>query len=163
MKKNVNKKFIVFAIVVTFLSLTIAPTMGAVNQKIYRNLTDSYKKSTTSNCQTFDLLIITPVQFEKELESLADHKNDVGVSTIVITLDELYEETYLTGGDEPKKIKYFIKTAADEWGIQYVLLVGDFRQMPIRYVYNGDVNHGFHEPCFMPELIRREIPWPAYY
>ena len=114
MKKNVNKKFIVFAIVVTFLSLTIVPTMGAVNQKIYKNLTDSYKKSTTSNYQTFDLLIITPIQFEKELESLADHKNDVGVSTIVITLDELYEETYLAGGDEPEKIKYFIKTAADE-------------------------------------------------
>jgi hypothetical protein len=129
MKKNIYKKIVVFAVVISFLGMIIVPAMGAVNQKIGKNPTDLYKKSTTNNCQTFDLLIITPAQFEKELEPLVDHKNDVGVSTIIITLDELYEETYWAGRDEPEKIKYFIKTAADEWGIQYVLLVGDFKSL----------------------------------
>ena len=157
MKKHIYKKIIVLAVAIAFLGLIIVPAMGAVNQKIDKNPTDLYQKSTTNDCQTFDLLIITPAQFEKELEPLADHKNDVGVSTIIITLDEVYEETYWAGRDEPEKIKYFIKTAADEWGIQYVLLVGDFKQMPIRYVYNGDVNHGFHEPCFISELYYADI------
>jgi len=156
MKKNVNKKFIVFAIVVTFLSLTIAPTMGAVNQKIYKNLDDQHKKPIITSCQIFDLLIITPAQFKKELEPLVDHKNNHGMSTTLVTLTELYDEEFW-GRDNPEKIKYFIKNAFDEWGIKYVLLVGDFRHMPVRYVFNGDVNHGFYEPCFISELYYADI------
>jgi len=157
MRKNIYKKIIVFSVAMVFLGLILVPTMGAVNQKIDKNLTGSYKNSTTSNCQIFDLLIITPAQFEKELESFVEHKRNVGISTIITTLDDVYAEMYWHGRDEPEKIKYFIKTASDEWGIKYVLLVGDFRHMPVRYVFNGDVNHGFHEPCFISELYYADI------
>ena len=156
MKKNVNKKFIVFAIVVTFLGLTIAPTMSAVNQKIYKNLADQHEKSIITSCQIFDLLIITPAQFKKELEPLVDHKNSNGISTTLVTLTKLYDEEFW-GRDNPEKIKYFIRDAIENWGIKYVLLVGDFTQMPVRYVHNEDVNSGFHEPCFISELYYADI------
>jgi len=156
MKKNVNKKFIVFVIVVTFLSLAIASTMGAVNQKIYKNLDDQHKKSITTGCQIFDLLIITPAQFKKELEPLVDHKNNHGMSTTLVTLAKIYDEEFW-GRDNPEKIKYFIRDAIENWGIKYVLLVGDFRHMPVRYVHNEDVNSGFYEPCFISELYYADI------
>jgi len=44
---------------------------------------------------------------------------------------------YWYGRDNPEKIKYFIKTAVEQWGIKYVMLVGDYKKIPVRYVYNA--------------------------
>ena len=159
MGKNIYKKIIVFSVAMVFLGLILVPTMGAVNQKIGKNLTDSYKNSTTSNCQIFDLLIITPAQFEKELESFVEHKRNVGISTIITTLDDVYDEMYWHGRDEPEKIKYFIKSAIEEWGTKYVLLVGGKKgqlplwHFPVRYV---SMDNGW-EPHFISDLYYADI------
>ena len=70
----------------------------------------------------YDMVIITPLEFEKEAQRLAEHKNSMGVSTIVKTTEEIY--ALYSGRDKPEKIKYFIKDAIEEWGIKYVLLFG---------------------------------------
>ena len=43
------------------------------------------------NANQYDLLIISPVEFQSESQRLADHKNSIGMDTMVITLDELIE------------------------------------------------------------------------
>jgi hypothetical protein len=106
---------------------------------------------------TYNLLIIAPDKFEKVLQPLVNHKNEVGISTKLINLTDLYEQMDELGRDEAEKIKYFIKKSIEEWGIEYVLLVGDFRLMPIRYCYNADVNSGYNEPCFISELYFADI------
>ena len=130
------KKIIVFAVVAVFLGLTIAPTMNArITKSNVESLIENIHIQTSYNegISTYDLLIIAPEKFSAILQPLVNHKESVGISTKLVTLDEVYENMFWHGRDKQEKIKYFIKTAADEWGIKYVLLFGDFRQMPIRY------------------------------
>ena len=81
----------------------------------------------------YDMVIIAPGMFSEELQPLIDHKNGRGVQTVLKTTEEIYAE-YL-GRDEPEKIKYFVKDAIENWGIQYVLLVGGAAQVPGRYTH----------------------------
>jgi len=78
----------------------------------------------------YDLVIITPDSFSDYLPPLVTHKNNHGVRTTLITLDDIYDN--FSGRDHPEQIKYFLKHAFDEWGIQYVLLIGDITELPIR-------------------------------
>jgi hypothetical protein len=69
----------------------------------------------------------------------------------------VYSQISEQGRDKPEKIKYFIKYAIETWGIEYVLLVGNFRQMPIRYCYNSEPWAGYPEPFFISELYYADI------
>ncbi|MCK5031650.1 MAG: peptidase C25, partial [Thermoplasmatales archaeon] len=72
--------------------------------------------------ETYDMLIITPDKFSAKLQPLVDHKNSIGVSTILDTTENIYS-TY-NGRDDPEDIKLRIKDAIEELDIQYVLLAG---------------------------------------
>ena len=63
----------------------------------------------------YNLLIISPKSFVDELRPLVCHKNHVGMSTRLVTLCEVYDQMYWHGRDGPEKIKYYIKTAMEEW------------------------------------------------
>ena len=88
--------------------------------------------------ELYDLLIVTPAQFSDALQPLVDHKNSHGISTMLVTLDEIYNGNYFSvqGRDDAEKIKYFIKDAVEQWGIKYVVLVGDIEKMPSRKVWS---------------------------
>jgi hypothetical protein len=79
------------------------------------------------------LVIITPAEFSEQLQPLVDHKNSVGVSTSLVTLEEIYGSYF--GRDQAEQIKYFIRYAIENWNTTYVLLVGDMKKLPIRAVY----------------------------
>jgi len=76
---------------------------------------------------SYDMVIICPSAFSSELQKLVTHKNSVGISTIIKTLGDIYNE--YSGVDEPEQIKYFIKDARETWGIDYVLLVGGLNSL----------------------------------
>ena len=82
------------------------------------------------NLDEYDMVIIAPDIFSEGLQSLVEHKNDIGLNTILKTTEEIYDE--YEGSDEAEKIKYFIKYALEEWDIIYVFLVGDIGYIPIR-------------------------------
>jgi hypothetical protein len=79
------------------------------------------------------LVIITPVEFSEALQPLVEHKNGLGLSTTLVTLEEIYGLYY--GRDDAERIKYFIKEAVEDWDTTYVLLVGDMKKLPIRFTY----------------------------
>ena len=61
------------------------------------------------------------------------------LNTEIISINELQGEIRLSNGTT--KVKYFIKSAMEEWGVRYILLVGgrssQFQSIwycPIRYV-----------------------------
>jgi len=85
----------------------------------------------------YDFVILSPEEYADELEDLVIHKNDRGVITKLVTLDEVYTGTYFPrdGRDESEKIKFFIKHAIDQWGIHSVLLVGGYQGVPTRMVH----------------------------
>lgn len=109
-----------------------------------------------SAIQNYDLLIITPDIFKDELESLVEHKNAHGINTILVPLSTVYDQMFWNGKDNPEKIKYFIKQAKDNWNITYVLLVGDYKKLPIRYVYNNEPSD-YEEPRYISDLYYADI------
>ena len=98
--------------------------------------------------EAYDFLIITPSKFSNNLVQLMEHKESHGFSTIIVTLDEIYNSTYfpLAGRDAQEQIKYFIKNAIENWGTEYVMLVGNKEDMPARYVrtYVIDGNYTYY-------------------
>jgi len=113
----------------------------------------------------YDLLIVTPAQFSDALQPLVDHKNSHGISTMLVTLDEIYNGNYFSiqGRDDAEKIKYFIKDAVEEWGIKYVMLVGGRHGgigtekwwCPVRYA-NLDDNSNW-EMSYLSDLYFADI------
>jgi hypothetical protein len=79
------------------------------------------------------LVIITPTEFSEILQPLVEHKNTCGISTLLVTLDDIYNSYF--GRDNPERIKYFIKDAVENWNTHYVLLIGDMKKLPIRVTY----------------------------
>jgi len=113
----------------------------------------------------YDLLIITPSEFSDALQPLVEHKNSHGVSTMLVTLDEIYNGNYFSvqGRDDAEKIKYFIKDAIEEWGIKYVMLVGGRHGgigtekwwCPVRYTHLDDGSHW--EASYISDLYYADI------
>lgn len=94
-----------------------------------------YKEATSPkpSSETYSLVIIAPEEFSDTLQPLIGHKNAYGVSTILVPLEEIYSSYF--GRDNPERIKYFIQHAIEDWGTQYVLLVGDTKKLPMRVTY----------------------------
>lgn len=86
-----------------------------------------------SKASMYDLVVISPSVFSDVLQPLVEHKERHGLETKLVTLENIY--TSFNGRDKAEKIKYFIKYALEEWGIRYVLLVGDIKRLPIRATY----------------------------
>jgi hypothetical protein len=96
-----------------------------------------------SATDSYDLLIIAPDIWKDELESFQQHKEDHGIRTVLVGLNEIYSGRYFVteGRDSAEQIKYFIKNALDTWKITYVLFVGGRKPgvneswfCPVRYV-----------------------------
>lgn len=147
-----NIKYKRFLSIILVVSICIISYGSIINAKDDgEKIVESCKESTAC-----DLLIITPEQFKIALKPLVEHKNSYNVKTSIITLDYVYNDIWY-GRDNPEKIKYFIKNAIEETGIKYVLLVGNFRKMPVRYVYNDEPWEHFAEPYFISELYYADI------
>ena len=110
-----------------------------------------------------DLLIISPKEFTKLLMPLVEHKNRFGVKTKVVGLDEVYKHS--DGRDQQEKIKYYIKSAVENWGTKYVLLVGGVKgqtvkwNLPARYshVLIPEGTQEVVEPEFISDLYYADI------
>jgi len=127
----------------TILTIYLYPVRYNPAENIIRYANDfeinvDYEKGYVSlpSTDTYDLLIIAPDKWLDELESLRAHKESHGVKTLIMGLNEIY--TKYSGKDEQEDIKYAIKDALDNYGIKYVLLVGNANEIPVRYSYAYD-------------------------
>lgn len=135
-----------------YLAIQLYPVMYSPTQNMiyYSKNADikiTYEEST--NTMTFedeyDMVIIAPSEYSGELQLLIDHKNSREVKTIIKTTEEIYDD--YEGYDEAEEIKYFIKDAIENWGTEYVLLVGSIDKLPIRttWFYQRWHNHYWNE------------------
>jgi hypothetical protein len=125
---------------VTFLSVICYPVRyNPSKDTIYYSdeLEISFEYEEGINSITFgdeyDMVIITANKYLNAAQSLADHKNSYGLSTFIKTTEEIYSEYNKYDGAE--EIKYFIKDAIEDLGIEFVLLLGDYEDVPIRTTY----------------------------
>ena len=107
-----------------------------------------------NNMDSYDMVLIAPSHYSKVVQSFLDHKNSIGIKTILKTVESIDDE--FQGYDLQEKIKNFIKTAYDTWDIKYALLIGNTLQNPPRYCYNNDSYHNM-EPCFMSDLYFADL------
>ncbi|KKK65288.1 hypothetical protein LCGC14_2975670, partial [marine sediment metagenome] len=84
-----------------------------------------------------EMLIIIPnnSDFNNTVKPLMEWKNEKGVKTIILSNFSLYE-----GRDDAERIRNMIKSYYAKENIQWVLLAGDTDVLPIRMVYNPDVD-----------------------
>jgi len=142
------QKIIIISLFLLFLVQPIINSLSSLNQKL------PYNDINFTNNEN-RLLIIIPKKFVGgQINKLSDYKNNRGIENIVKTTEYVYNN--FAGQDNSEKIKYCIKWAFDEWGISSVLLIGDFRDIPVRYCYNND---GFHslEPYFISDLYYADL------
>ena len=92
----------------------------------------------------YEMLLISPdnSNFMEAAEVFADWKRQIGIPTLVVANWSNYG-----GIDGPENIRKAIISYYDLYPIKWVLLLGDTEIIPIRYVYNPDVQLvGDHEP-----------------
>jgi len=154
-----KKKIITFIIIFLYFFLLLSHSINAefMKSKFDNHIISNYFKKMEQLGSVYDLVVISPKKFVKALQPLEFHKNKVGVKTRIVSLEEVYDKMFWQGRDNAEKIKYFIKEAAEKWGIKYVLLVGDFRLIPVRYCYNQDDSQWYYEPRFISELYYADI------
>jgi hypothetical protein len=78
-----------------------------------------------------DLVIITPAEFVEQLIPLKEHKNKTGVTTKIITLEDIYAA--FEGRDEAEKVKYCLADYSIQSKTRFAMLVGDGDRFPVRY------------------------------
>ena len=121
-------------------------------------------KALLDSTSAHDLLILAPSSFTRLLKPLVDHKNAMGIDTVLVTLEEVYD-TIVDGRDQQEAIKYYIKSAIEKWGITYVLLVGGMKgqsikwYLPIRYshVLIPEGTQEILEPEFISDLYYADV------
>jgi hypothetical protein len=136
-----NNEHKTFLIIQTF-PVRYSPATDTIQYTESIDLTITYEQSTLNlftNEDDYKLVIITPPEFSNELEKLVTHKEGIGITTTLKTTDSIYNE--FTGVDKPEQIKYFIKYAVENWGTEYVLLVGGLKSL-ISGVPRDDRNQG---------------------
>jgi len=74
---------------------------------------------------SYDYVIITDSTLKSAFQPLTDWKNQKGVSTTIVTVDQITSDPSYTGNDTQEEIRNFIIDAYNNWEIEYVLLGGD--------------------------------------
>ena len=74
--------------------------------------------------EQFDLIIITHDVFEDELQPLVDHKESIGLKTIMVTVDEIYAEYESESSYDCEQIKMYLADHVLDWDTKFVLLAG---------------------------------------
>jgi hypothetical protein len=83
-----------------------------------------------------DYIIVTPDSLAATYQVLADFKTAKGVPTVVRTT-EWIAANYRNGSDIQETIRTFVKDAYQKWGITYVLIGGDTREVPPRMAFSS--------------------------
>jgi hypothetical protein len=78
-----------------------------------------------------DYLVIAPPLLQDAAQELADYRQGKGLSSRVVGTDEIYDS--YRGVASPHAVREFLRQAASNWGVRYVVLVGlgsyDYRDL----------------------------------
>jgi len=113
--------------------------------------------------QPYDYVIVTTNALQSGITSsnfISWKQDSLGYRVkTVLTTDTLV--TNRSGGDLAAKIRNFLRTYYPIWGIKYVLIVGDYTQVPMRYCYPDPNNHTNNAGT--PNTTSGEVPTDYYY
>ena len=149
---------------VIYLTVTLSPIQYKPNENLILyseeakvDITYTLPKKPFVFPDEYDMLILTPSQFESALQRLVDFKNNLNppIRTVMVTLDEIPSGV---GVDTQEDIKYYIKDALEMWGFKHLLLVGagieGSELFPVRKAYHASTPH---EDYFPSDLYYADI------
>jgi hypothetical protein len=96
------------------------------------NLSKQYPQSSKSN-DDYQLLIITPLQFESDFDDLVDMYTNRGLKVKLVTKETI--NSTINGSDLQDKIRNFIIQEYQDNNAEFVLLGGDVEHIPYRGFY----------------------------
>ena len=131
--KEYMKKTICFIVLISILILGTSSQGGIINLGEMDTHNIFIISPRHEKIDTYDMVIIAPMDFSSSLQPLINHKNTKGVHTFLKTLPEIYDQ--YQGRDNAEKIKFFIKETIENSNIRYVLLVGGANLLPGRYTH----------------------------
>jgi len=94
---------------------------------------DAYPVVSDKSDNNYEMLIITPAQFEADFDTLIKHYLIRGIRAQVKTREDI--ESEMSGQDTQEKIRNYIIQEYSNHGIMYVMLGGDVEHIPYRGFY----------------------------
>jgi hypothetical protein len=122
-------------------SMQVIPICSSIKNNINRNFSPRVLNNYNT---TYDYVIITDEDLVNSIQSstFLEWKEFLGYKIkIIVTSDSLIQDQ--SGDDLPAKIRNFLRVYYQDWGIFYVLIVGDHETIPMRYCYPDPNNHNF--------------------
>lgn len=89
--------------------------------------------------EIYDYVIITTDALTAALTPFITWKDSIGYSVNLVTTSWI--ESNYTGSDLQEKIRNFLIDKYLDWGIEYVLLIGDIDEVPMRHCFPDPTNH----------------------
>ncbi|NQT65601.1 MAG: hypothetical protein HQ554_05440, partial [FCB group bacterium] len=96
----------------------------------------------------YQLLIITPAQFESDFYEMREVYLQQGMISELKTVEDIYSS--MPGQDQPEKIRNYIIQEYQEHEVEYVLLAGDVEHVPYRGFYCTVDSGGGYEDSNIP-------------
>jgi hypothetical protein len=113
-----------------------------------------------STLESYKLVIIAPRLFAKHIQPLIDYKISKGITTKLVTTEQIYKD--YTGTDKAEQVKKCIQDAVEHWNTSYVLLFGGMKgqrynawYVPIRYSNLDDASD--FEASYLSDLYYEDI------
>jgi hypothetical protein len=155
-------------ILTTFLTIQINPvrydpvsntiqSLGAITLDI---TSEKPVHPFTPLSDAYDMIIICYDKYASLLQPLVAHKNSHGIRTLIVPIKDITGGTYFPaqGRDTQEQIKYFIKNAKETWNITYVMLVGNYAQVPARLSQlQTDAGQIYEELTFCSDLYYADL------
>ena len=120
----------------------------------YNQIKDLYEPiyPRSSVFDEYDYLIITTDDLVGTVQSseFLDWKTDLGYNIKIVLVTD-YEITSQPGVDLAEQIRNFLREHYIPWGVEYVLIVGDYTTVPMRYCSPN------------PDSLYGTVPTDAYY
>ena len=155
-------------VLTTFLTLQINPvrynpvddTMQSLNDISLTIATEKPSHTIAPLATTYELLIISYDAYAPLLKQLVNHKISHGVETKLVTMSDIKKGTDfpVQGKTTQENIKYYIKNAKETWNVTYVMLVGNYWQVPVQYSYlETDKGQRYQELKFATDLYYADL------
>jgi hypothetical protein len=132
-----------------------------MNVENYREIKEQLPSNIMlNNFQTYDYVIITTENLYDAIttSTFIGWKTLIGFKVKIVNITDS-EIASQSGGDLPEKIRNFLRSYYQDWGINYVLIVGNHATIPMRYCYPDPTNHRFD----IFDLTSGEVPTDYYY
>lgn len=129
----------------------------------YNEIKDYYHPTETQSnplTQSHEYLIITSTNHYNAItsSSFIEWKTTLGYNPKIINVTD-NEITSQSGIDLAEQIRNFLREIYLPWDVKYVLFVGDYQIVPMRYCYPDPTNHQFN-PF---DMFSGEVPTDYYY